>query len=92
MKLSDIVIRNASKGIPPKKVFDTMINAFRSLELTSDLNLFDIKALTTKANRTFYRLRKGKYRAVFHYNDDNEILIDFIEKREVVYKWLDRLD
>ena len=36
-------------------------------------------------SKIYYRIRKGKYRAIFYFDDDNTIL-DFIGKREDIYK------
>jgi mRNA interferase RelE/StbE len=72
------------KGEIPKNIFKNFHNAFLSLELTKDLNLFDIKRLKGNFNRDYFRLRKGKYRAIFYYNK-NDIYVIYIGKREEVY-------
>lgn len=60
-------------------------NAFRSIELTGDLTLFDIKMLKDPGRRKTYRLRKGKYRALF-YIENNDIFIFKLDKKEDVYR------
>ena len=71
--------------MPPKHIFTNLDNVFQSLDLTKDLNLFDIKLLKSSGGRKTYRLRKGKYRALFYVEEDN-IFVFKIDKREDVYK------
>jgi mRNA interferase RelE/StbE len=77
------------KKIISKKIIPTIIikrfhNAFKSLDLTKDLTLFDIKIMKGEYQRNYYRLRKGKYRAIFYIEND-DIYVVFIGKREEVY-------
>ena len=75
------------KGLLPREVFRLFHNAFRSLDLTKDLNLFDIKTLKVRkeAERTYYRIRKGQFRAIF-FLEANDIYVIAMGKREEVYK------
>ena len=84
---SNHILKNGRKRIPPKKIFIHFDNAFKSIDLTGDLNLFDIKKLKSseKGDRNYYRLRKGKYRAIF-FIQKNDIFVICIDKREDVYK------
>ena len=43
-----------------------------SIELTKDLNLFNIKKMKGDYKRDYYRLRKGKYRAIIEEFEKNE--------------------
>ncbi len=81
------VYKKLKKGIPPKEIFVHLDNVFRAIDLTNDLNLFDIKPLKGDRKRKTYRLRKGKYRALF-YIEDGGIFVFRIDKREDVYKWV----
>ena len=75
------------KGALPKEIFVRFNNVFISLDTTHDLSLFDIKKLKSSETRTYYRLRKGKYRAIF-YIEGNDYFVISIAKREEVYdKW-----
>ncbi len=74
-----------NKNILPKEIFIRFNNAFIALNETNDLGLFDIKILKTSSKRKYYRLRKGKYRAIF-YIEDNDYYVISIAKREEVYK------
>jgi len=69
----------------PKNIINRFHNAFRSLDLTKDIGLFDIKRMRGSYNREYFRLRKGKYRAIFYFEENNIFVID-IGKREEVYK------
>ena len=73
------------KGDIPKQVVKLFHHAFQSLDLTKDLNLFDIKKLKGNLKRDYFRLRKGKYRAIF-YVEDNNFYIIYIGKRDEVYE------
>jgi mRNA interferase RelE/StbE len=77
------------QGLIPKDIFLHINNAFTAIDITKDLNLFDIKQLkmSKETSRTYYRLRKGKYRAIF-YIENNDIIIIALDKREDIYrKW-----
>ena len=83
------IVKRVDRGLIPKGVFLHIHNAVVAVDLTKDLDLFDITQLTTskRTNRIYYRLRKGKYRAVF-YIRDNDLLVVALDKREDVYrKW-----
>ncbi|MDP1993815.1 MAG: hypothetical protein Q8K40_01075 [Ignavibacteria bacterium] len=79
------VKKAVKKGMLPKEIFARFNNAFIALETTGDLGLFDIKKLKSSEKRTYYRLRKSKYRAIFYIEDNNYYVIS-IEKREEVYR------
>jgi mRNA interferase RelE/StbE len=83
----DDILKKIKKGQIPKEIFVHFNNAFISLDLTKDLNLFDIKQLkkSEEKSRIYYRLRKGKYRSIF-YMEENDIVVIAIDKREEVYK------
>jgi len=81
------VQKNFKKGEIPKRIMILFHNAFLSLDLTKDLGLFDIKKIKGNFDREYYRLRKGKYRAIFYMLNDDFYII-YIGKREEVYdKW-----
>jgi mRNA interferase RelE/StbE len=79
------VKKAVKKGNLPKEIFTRFNNIFIALDTTNDLGLFDIKKLKSSEKRTYYRLRKGKYRAIFYIEDKNYYVIT-IAKREEVYK------
>lgn len=78
------VQKSISKGDIPKQVIQLFHNAFLSLDLTKDLNLFDIKKLKGNYTRDYFRLRKGKFRAIFYMENDDFYII-YIGKRDEVY-------
>jgi len=76
------------KGEITRDTFFLFNDAFQSLDRTRNMNLFDIKQLKGEHQRIFYRIRKGKYRAIFYLEDDDFFVV-YIGKREDVYKqWL----
>ena len=76
------------KGKISKSILQRFHNAFLSIEITKDLSLFDIKKMKGDYKRDYYRLRKGKYRAVFYFKNRN-IYIVYIGRREEVYDLLE---
>jgi mRNA interferase RelE/StbE len=82
----DVDVRKSiKKGSLPQEVAELFKKTFDVLDTTGDLNLFDIKQLTSNSEKVFYRLRKGKYRAIFIIEDD-DIYVLVISKRDEVYK------
>ena len=69
----------------PKKELDKLKDALKIIDKTKDLTLFNITEMKGDYSKIYYRIRKGKYRAIFYFDDDNTIL-DFIGKREDIYK------
>ena len=81
------VQKSFKKGEVPKRVMVLFHNAFLSLDLTKDMNLFDIKKIKGSFTREYFRLRKSKYRAIFYIFNNNYYIV-YIGKREEVYdKW-----
>ncbi|NOY64468.1 MAG: hypothetical protein GXO97_03600 [Nitrospirae bacterium] len=81
------VKKAVKKGILPKEVFIRFNNIFIALDTTNDLGLFDIKKLKSSEKRTYYRLRKGKYRAIFYIENKNYYLISIAKREEVYKRW-----
>ncbi len=81
------VEKSYQKGDIPKKQFELFHHAFQSLDLTKDLNLFDIKKLKGQYKRDYYRLRKGKYRAIFYIEDENFYIVTIGKRDEVYDSW-----
>jgi mRNA interferase RelE/StbE len=81
------VKKSVAKGLIPKDVFKRFNNAFIALDTTNDLGLFDIKKLKSSGQRTYYRLRKGKYRAIFYIEAGNYFVISIAKREEVYHQW-----
>lgn len=81
----DSINKAVKKRALPKETFQRFNNVFISLDTTNDLGLFNIKKLKSSEKRTYYRLRKGKYRTIFYIEENNYYVIS-IAKREEVYK------
>lgn len=76
------------KGEIPKKQLELFHHVFQSLDLTKDMNMFDIKKMKGNYSRDYFRLRKGKYRAIF-YIENEDFYVVYIGKRDEVYdSWL----
>lgn len=76
-----------TKGALPKDIFQKFNNIFIALDTTHDLSLFDIKKLKSSDKRTYYRVRKGKYRAIFYIEGNNYFVISIAKREEVYDKW-----
>lgn len=89
IRYEDAVKKAYSKGKLPKLVFEQFHHAFQALELTNDLSMFDIKALKGDSleKRSYYRLRKGKYRAIFYVQEGDYFVISIAKRDEVYKKW-----
>jgi mRNA interferase RelE/StbE len=81
------VKKSVKKGIVPKDIFRRFNNAFIALDDTNDLGLFDIKKLKSSEQRTYYRLRKGKYRAIFYIENEDYYVISLAKREEVYQLW-----
>jgi mRNA interferase RelE/StbE len=86
---SEDIVKKLKKNLIPKQIFKHMDNAFRALDMTKDLSLFDIKKLIDSSNqeRSYYRLRKGKFRAIFYIENDDFYIIALDKREEVYKKW-----
>lgn len=81
------VKKAVAKGRVPRAIFERINNAFVAIDVTKDLGIFDIKKLRLSSKRTYYRLRKGKYRAIFFVEDENYFVISIAKREEVYDKW-----
>lgn len=81
------VKKAVAKGLIPKATFVRINNAFIAIDATQDLGLFDIKKLRSSRDRVYYRLRKGKYRAIFYVEDGNYFVISIAKREEVYDQW-----
>jgi mRNA interferase RelE/StbE len=81
------VKKAVTKGSLPKDIFERFNNVFIALDTTHDLSLFDIKKLKSSEKRTYYRVRKGKYRAIFYTEKNNYFVISIAKREEVYDKW-----
>jgi len=79
--------KEIDKGKLPKEIAELFVHAFVSIATTKDLNLFDIKKLVSESSVNYYRLRKGKYRAIFKIEDEDIYVLIIAKKPEVYKKW-----
>lgn len=77
--------KSFKKGEIPKRIMELFHNAFLSIDMTKDMDLFDIKQIKGNYDRVYYRLRKSQYRALF-YLLEKDIYVVYIGKRDEVYK------
>lgn len=81
------IVKRVKKANLPRQAFLHFDNVFKALDVTRDLGLFDTKRLkdSERHGRIYYRLRKGKYRAIF-YLEEGHIYVIALDKREEVYR------
>ncbi|PIE03656.1 MAG: hypothetical protein CSA81_01080 [Acidobacteria bacterium] len=77
--------KEIAKGNLPKNIARLFHDAFQALDSSRNLNLFDIKKLISNSSKEYYRLRKGKYRAIFTI-EGNDFFVHAISKRSEVYR------
>ena len=85
VKYSPHIAKQVSKGKLLPEIWGDFKDAFRSLAVTMNFGLFDIKKLTTKGKIAYYRLRIRGHRALFHY-DSTAIYVEDIAPRSEVYR------
>ncbi|MDH4129444.1 MAG: hypothetical protein OEV44_11845 [Spirochaetota bacterium] len=84
VKYENRVIKSVRKNELAKDRFIVFDEIFKIIDETKKFDLFDVKLLKSSGTRNYYRLRKGKYRAIFYIEDD--IIVVLIAKREEIYK------
>jgi mRNA interferase RelE/StbE len=87
------ISKKIKKGDLPQNIIKRFHNAFLSVDLTRDLDLFDIKRLKGSYSREYYRLRKRKYSAIFYFEGKNIFVVNIGKREEVYDSWeLHQLD
>ena len=89
VRYAEDIVKRISKGLIPQDIFVHINNAFTAIDMSGDMNLFDVKQLklSGETGRIYYRLRKGKYRAIFYIENDC-LMVIALDKREDIYrKW-----
>ena len=81
------IMKHIKKGKLPREIVTLFYNAFISLDMTGDLNLFDIKKLVTHSSIDYYRLRKGKYRAIFKIEEGDFYVLSIAKREEAYDRW-----
>jgi mRNA interferase RelE/StbE len=81
------ILKDIKKGKIPEKIFLQIHHCLQAVEKIGDLSIFDIKKIKGDYQYTYYRLRKGKYRVIFYFEDSNIKVIALEHRREVYRKW-----
>ncbi len=83
--------KNVIKAVQKRKLsmetWENFRDAFASMARTGNLRMFDVKKMLVKNEHHYYRLRIGKYRALFRMTQDS-IVVEEIGSRGGVYRWL----
>lgn len=79
------VKKRVEKKKLPRDTWYDFRDAFNSLASTRNFRLFDIKKLVKKGPYVYFRLRLGKYRALFHIERET-IFVENIAHRSEVYR------
>jgi len=86
--VSEAVEKVLSKGKIPMHIYLSIYEALIEIDKNKDITLYDVTDIQDQHHKLkyhYYRLRKGKYRSIFYFNDVNTHLYA-IEKREDIYK------
>lgn len=81
------ILREVKKGKIPGKVFTQIHHCFQSMESVGDMSIFDVKQIKGGYKHIYYRLRKGQYRAIFHFEGTDIKVIALEHRSEVYRKW-----
>ena len=79
------ILKDVQKGKVPEKIFLQIHHSLEAIEKIGDMTIFDVKQVKGNFRHTYYRLRKGQYRAVFFF-DHGTIKVIALEHRSEVYK------
>lgn len=85
IRYSAEILKSVKKGGLPEKVFLQFHHCFQAIERVGDLTIFDVKQVKGEFDRTYYRLRKGQYRAIFYF-EKSDIRVVSLEHRSEVYR------
>ncbi len=69
----------------PHEAWADFRDAFDNLARTQNFRLFDVKKIVNKGPHVFYRLRLGKYRALF-WMDGTTMFVEDIAPRGEAYR------
>jgi mRNA interferase RelE/StbE len=81
------IIKAVKKGKIPEVIFLQIHHCFQAIESVGDLTIFDIKQIKGEHKKTYYRLRKGQYRAIFFFESKNIKVVALEHRSEVYKKW-----
>ncbi len=81
------ILKDVSKGKIPEKIFVQIHHSFKAIEAVGDLTIFDIKQIKGEYKQSYYRLRKGQYRAIFYFEGKNIMVVALEHRSEVYKKW-----
>lgn len=82
------ILKEVEKGKLPGRVFEQIHHCFQALEKVGDLSIFDVKQIKGEYRNSYYRLRKGQYRAIFFFDGGNIRVVALEHRSEVYRKWL----
>lgn len=81
------ILKAVEKGQVPERIFVQVHHCLEAVQKVGDMSIFDIKQVKGGTRHTYYRLRKGQYRAIFYF-DRGRIKVVALEHRSEVYrKW-----
>ena len=87
LRVSEVVEKELSKGNIPKDIYLMIYNALIEIDKNKDITLYDVRDIKDQHHKLkyhYYRLRKGKFRAIFYFSDDDTYLYA-AGKREDIY-------
>jgi mRNA interferase RelE/StbE len=83
----DSILKDVEKGRIPHQVFLQIHHCFESILKVGDMTIFDVKQLKGSRRPSYYRLRKGRYRAVFYFENGRITVVALEHRSEVYRKW-----
>ena len=81
------ILKKVEKGKIPEEVFLIIHHCFQAIEKIGDMSIFDVKKIKGEYQKDYFRLRKGAYRAIFHFEGKNIKVVALEHRKEVYRKW-----
>ncbi len=83
------LIKKYKKGLIPRYIFNNITTALIEVDKTKNIDLYDITDMQDQHQKYkyyYYRIRKGDYRGIFYFDEENNTHLFMIATREDIYK------
>ncbi len=87
VRWTESTLKSIEKNKIPEKTFHQIAKCFEAIDKVGDIAIFDTKRIKGNYEKEYYRLRKGNYRAIFHFEKKDIVIIDIRHRKEIYRKW-----
>jgi mRNA interferase RelE/StbE len=81
------ILKDVKSGKVPHRTFLQIHHCFEAMEKVGDMTIFDVKPIKGDFERNYFRLRKGRYKAIFFFDHGNIKVIALEHRSEVYRQW-----